>query len=195
MAKILYIEDSPLDRALIRQVLEGEGHTVVEATDGLQGIQAVREEQPDLILMDLNIPGMDGYETATRIKTLSAFSHIPIIALTATSSTGTRERSLTAGCDGYLTKPVDAAALPAQVTAFLAGRREKMTSEEESLYLREYNKRLVDHLEQKIQELTLANTALIHNAKMKSRFIDLAALELRTPLTVVQGSVSLLTMP
>lgn len=194
MAKILHIEDSPLDRALVRQVLEGAGYVVAEAVDGLQGIKAVSEEQPDLILIDIDVPGLNGYETATRIKSLAAFSHIPIIALTG-SDAGTRERSLTAGCDGYLTKPLDVDQLPRHVSDFLGGRRENISDQERLFYLDEYKVQLVDRLEQKIQELTLANTALMRDAKMKSRFIDLAAHELRTPLAVVHGYVSLLSMP
>ena len=195
MAKILYVEDNAANRLLVQQVLEGVGHTVLEAVDGLSGIKAAREQKPDLILLDINIPGMDGYETATRIKSFPALSSIPIIALTAKVMAGDRERALTAGCDGYIAKPIDVDELPRQVTEFLNGRRDKVSVEQESVYLREYNERLVDHLEQKVKELTIANQVLAHTDTMKSRFIDLAAHELRTPLAAIRGYLGILTLP
>jgi len=195
MKKILYVEDNPANRILVRQVLEMAGYTIIEAVNGLSGIKIAREEQPDLILMDINIPGMDGYETATRIKTLPELGNVPIIALTAKAMLGDRERALTAGCDGYISKPIDVDLLPQQVAEFLGGRREKVSDEQENVYLREYNERLVEHLEQKIEKLTQTNKTLSHADQMKSRFIDMAAHELRTPLAAMHGYLSILTVP
>ncbi len=192
---ILYVEDNPANRLLVQQVLEGVGYRVIEAADGLSGIKMAQESQPDLILMDINIPGMDGYEAATRIKSLPELSHIPIIALTAKVMSGDRERTLTAGCDGYIAKPIDIDLFPRQIAEFLGGLRESVSVEQESLYLREYSERLVDRLEKKVQELTKANENLAHTDKMKSRFISLAAHELRSPLTTIHGYLSLLTAP
>ena len=191
--KILYIEDHPANRMLVRQVLEGAGFSVIEAIDGLSGIQVARQEKPDLILMDINIPGIDGHEAATRIKSLPELNDVPIVALTARVMAGDRERTLTAGCDGYIAKPINVDTLPQQVAEFLGGMRETITIEQESAYLREYNERLVSHLEEKVEELTRANQALKHTDSMKSRFISLAAHELRTPVAAVHGYLSLLT--
>ncbi len=195
MKKVLYIEDNTANRMLVQQVLGSVGYEVIEAVDGLSGIQMAREKQPDLILMDINIPGMDGYEAATRIKSIPELSHIPIIAVTAKAMAGDREMALTAGCDGYLSKPIDVDALPGQVAEFLGGMRETVDIGKESTYLREYNERLVDRLEKKVQELTRANEQLAHTDLMKSRFIGMAAHELRTPLTAIHGYLSLLTAP
>ncbi|MDX1520510.1 MAG: hybrid sensor histidine kinase/response regulator [Anaerolineae bacterium] len=193
--KILYIEDNQANRMLVSQVLAGAGFTVIEAIDGLSGIQMAREEKPDLILMDINIPGIDGHEAATRIKSLPEMNNTPIVAVTARVMAGDRERALTAGCDGYIAKPIDVDRLPQQVSEFLGGMRETITVEQESAYLREYNERLVSHLEEKVEELTQANEALKHTDTMKSRFISLAAHELRTPVAAVYGYLSLLTTP
>jgi len=195
MAKILYVEDNVANRMLVSQLLEPLGHTVIEAVDGITGIQAAQDEKPDLILMDINIPGMDGYETTTRIKSLPEMGNVPIIALTARTMAGDRERALTAGCDGYIAKPIDVDELPKQIDEFLDGRRDTVSLDQESDYLREYNVRLVDHLEQKVRELTAANEEVERRALMKGRFIDLAAHELRTPLTAVHGYLSILTAP
>lgn len=195
MTKILHVEDNQANRILVRQVLEMAGYTVIDAEDGLSGINLTQQEQPDLILMDINIPGMDGFETATRIKSLPGLKTVPIIAVTAKVMLGDRERALTAGCDGYIAKPIDVDTLPRQIAEFLGGRREKVSTEQQNLYLREYNERLVDRLEQKVKELTQANEALAHTDVMKSRFISLAAHELRTPLAAIRGYLGILTAP
>ncbi len=191
--KILYVDDNPNNRTLMRQILEDAGYTMVEAADGLSGIELAQEERPDLILMDINMPGLDGYETTTRLKSIPALKDVPIVALTGKVMPGNRERALVAGCAGYMTKPLKTDLLPRQVANFLGGFRETLTPEEENIYLREYSQRLVHRLEQKMQEFVLSTELLTHTDLMKSRFIKLAAHELRTPLTGLRGYLSLLT--
>ncbi|MCB0154448.1 MAG: response regulator [Anaerolineae bacterium] len=193
--KVLYIEDHPANRMLVRQVLEGGGFTVIEAVDGLSGIQMAQTERPDLILMDINIPGIDGHEAATRIKSLPELTNVPVVALTARVMAGDRERTLAAGCDGYISKPIDVDRLPDQIWEFLGGHRETIPMEEERIYLREHNESLVKHLEEKVKELTKVNEELQHTDTMKSRFISLAAHELRTPMAAVHGYLTMLTSP
>lgn len=118
-AKILYIEDNLENRILIRRILQAEGYTMLEAASAAQAIAVVRRQKPDLILMDINMPDMDGYTLTTRLKAIPGLRQIPIIALTANVMKGDRERTLEAGCDGYLQKPVDVDALPQQVMQFL----------------------------------------------------------------------------
>lgn len=124
MAKILYIEDNFENRLLVKRVLMVEGHTVLEACDGPQGLQVVRDQTPDLILVDINLPDMDGYEVTARMREMSALHHVPIVALTANVLRGDRERSLEAGCDGYIQKPLDVDMLPTQIDAFLRQARQ-----------------------------------------------------------------------
>ncbi len=104
--KILYIEDNPQNMRLVRKMLRVGGYTMLEATDGTSGVMMAAEEKPDLILMDINLPDIDGVEATRRIKAMPELAKIPIIALTANVMQGDKERFTSAGCDGYLAKPV-----------------------------------------------------------------------------------------
>ena len=195
MSKILYVEDNLANRLLVKRILEAAGHTVLEAVDGLEGIRVAQETIPDLILMDINIPGMDGYEATTKLKGIPELKNTPIIALTAKVMAGDREMALTAGCDGYIPKPIDVDMLPSQVDEFLGGKREEVPAAQERVYLRQYSQQLVDRLENKIAELIRANAELQRMDELKSRFISIAAHELRTPITVMQGYLTILLDP
>ena len=116
---ILYIEDNADNRILVRRVLEVEGYAVVEAKDAHQALQRLETEPTDLILMDINMPDMDGYALTTKIKSMPNFAKLPIVAVTANVMRGDRERSLEAGCDGYIQKPIDIDTLSQQIGRFL----------------------------------------------------------------------------
>jgi two-component system cell cycle response regulator DivK len=121
-ARILYIEDDFQNRVLVRRVLEASGYAIVEAENGPMGLQLAQEIVPDLILMDINLPEMDGYEVTSRLKNLETLTHVPIIAMTANVMKGDREKTLAAGCDGYIQKPIDVDLLPEQIKQFLASK-------------------------------------------------------------------------
>ena len=117
--RILYIEDNPENRLLMRRVLVAEGYVVEEALDGSSGLQQAAESPPDLILIDINLPEIDGYEVTARLKQLPNLAGVPIIAVTANVMKGDREKTLAAGCDGYIQKPIDIDLLPSQIEGFL----------------------------------------------------------------------------
>jgi CheY-like chemotaxis protein len=119
MTRILYVEDNEDNIYMLRRRLERKGIEVIVAQDGEQGIAAAARERPDLILMDLSLPVIDGWEAARRLKSSPETGAIPIIALSAHAMTGDRERALAAGCDDYDTKPVDLASLMAKIAALL----------------------------------------------------------------------------
>lgn len=122
--RILYIEDNLENRTLVKRILEAESFVVLEADDGPSGMRVAEQEAPALILMDINLPEIDGYEVTAKLRQIPSLAHVPIVALTANVLKGDRERSLAAGCDGYIQKPVDVDMLPAQIAAFLrAGRK------------------------------------------------------------------------
>ena len=106
MSTILYIEDNPLNMRLVRKLIHSFGFNFIEALDGLSGLYLAQQQVPDLILVDINLPDIDGLEVTSRLKSNSALRHIPVVALTANAMHGDRERCLKAGCDGYLAKPI-----------------------------------------------------------------------------------------
>ena len=191
--KILYVEDDPSSEILVRRVLESEGFQIITTADGLSAIEIAKRELPDLILMDINISGLDGYEVTTRLRTIDDLELVPIVAVTATTLQGDRERALIAGCTGYISKPIDVDQFPDQVRSFLQGTKEEIESaEEKAEYLVEYSHRLVDRLEEKIRELERSNAELLRLDKMKTDFIIIAGHELRTPITAIHGYAQIL---
>ena len=106
MARILVVEDNPTNMRLSTFLLESEGHVVLGAADAEQGLTLAREEQPDLVLMDIQLPGMDGLEATKLLKADVATRDIPVVALTALAMKGDEERIRSAGCDGYIAKPL-----------------------------------------------------------------------------------------
>jgi two-component system cell cycle response regulator DivK len=122
-ATILYVEDNPENRMLIRRILQAEGFNMIEASNAKQALETIHQELPDLILMDINLPEMDGYTLTARLKAMPQLKNVPIIALTANVMRGDRERTLEAGCDGYIQKPVDVDLIPQQITQFLANKK------------------------------------------------------------------------
>lgn len=116
---ILYVEDDPNNRTLIRRILGAEGFTVHEAANAESALETLKTLKPDLILMDINLPRVDGYTLTAQIRALPGFHNIPILALTANVLIGDRERSLKAGCDGYIQKPIDIDTIAAQVQRFI----------------------------------------------------------------------------
>jgi two-component system cell cycle response regulator DivK len=119
LATILYVEDNQDNRVLVKRVLEAEGYRVLEAQDGLTGIEVACAKHPALILMDISLPEVDGFEVTARLKAMQNLRDVPIIALTANVMKGDRERTLEAGCSGYIQKPIDIDLLPAQIAGFL----------------------------------------------------------------------------
>ena len=117
--RILVIEDHEENRRLLRDLLTSFGYELVEAVTGEDGVIAAENERPDLILMDIQLPGIDGYETTRRIKANSALNSIPVIAVTSYALSGDDIKAFAAGCDGYLTKPFDPAELLAKIQGYL----------------------------------------------------------------------------
>jgi two-component system cell cycle response regulator DivK len=117
---ILLIDDSALNRKLIETVLKPQGYRVVIAEDGQAGVAAALREKPDLILMDVMMPIMNGYDATRRIKDQRETAHIPVVALTASALPQERNQAMEAGCDGYISKPIDTRAFPGQVRQFLS---------------------------------------------------------------------------
>src|SRR5882672_1943908 len=121
---ILYIEDDPGSQILVQRTLSFAGYRVVVASRGIEGLDLAIKEMPALILMDINLPDLSGREVTTKLRSDVRFRTLPIVALTAQSQAGEREKAIAAGATGYLTKPVDIDKLPDQIAHYMAGARD-----------------------------------------------------------------------
>ena len=124
---ILYIEDNPDNMMLVKRALESRGYTLLEAFTGIKGVEAAEQKDIDLVLLDINLPDIDGYEVARRIRASGKhnLAYIPIIAVTANALKGDAEKALSAGCDVYMSKPINIRELWARVEAFVPAPEQK----------------------------------------------------------------------
>jgi two-component system cell cycle response regulator DivK len=123
MPKILLVEDNEMNRDMLSRRLQRRGYQVVLALDGQSGVEMTQSQAPDLVLMDMSLPVLDGWEAARRLKADATTRHIPVIALTAHAMSSDREKALEAGCDDYDTKPVELPRLLAKIDALLRGAK------------------------------------------------------------------------
>jgi signal transduction histidine kinase len=187
-ATILHIEDEPANRLLVRKLLTADGMQVVDAETGLEGIRRALEIHPDLVLIDLNIPDLDGFEVALRLRSDPALAGTPLVAITAE---GDRDTSLAVGCDGFIQKPIQARRFAEDVRAYLAGRRERPSQPADNR-LRAQSEKIVRHLEEKVAELVAANERLRTMDKLRKEFYRNVSHELATPLTPIVGYLSMM---
>jgi signal transduction histidine kinase len=187
MPKVLHIEDDPANRLLVRKLLTPAGLEVVDAVDGMDGIQKAMAETPDLVLVDIAIPGLDGYEVTLRLRAEPSLAKVPIVAITAE---GNRDTSLAVGANGFIEKPIDARTFAATIHGYLGGQSEQSGRIEESL--RKQSQRIVGHLEEKVSELSQANQRLLELDQARKQFYRNVSHELSTPMTPIVGYVKLL---
>jgi signal transduction histidine kinase len=191
MSRVLHIEDDPANRLLVRKLLVADGHEVIDAADGLEGVRSALTLRPDLVLVDLNIPGLDGYEVTLRLRSEPPLAGVRIVAITAE---GDRDASFAVGCDGFIQKPIDARTFAALVRSYIAGHREPYTSSPDATgeRLRLQSHRIVGHLEQKVAELSEANDRLREVERLRTEFYRNISHELATPMTPIVGYLRML---
>lgn len=172
--KILYIEDHNESKLLVTRMLEAEGCDVVSCSDGVHGMELAESERPDLILVDMNLPFMDGYETATRLKALfpKGMKQLPVIATSVYSSYDEKDMAIAAGCDGFISKPIDVESFISTLYAYYNGRRDAILPERERDALVKYHRKLVKKLEAKAAAIMLDDETGLYNAKYLYKRIE-----------------------
>ena len=188
MARVLHIEDDPKNRLLVRKLLAADGHEIIDAATGLEGVRLAGTERPDLVLVDINVPDLDGYEVILRLRGMGALEGVPLIVITAE---GERQASLAVGADGFIGKPIDAGRFAKTIAKFLKGHREHSDDTRE-LHLRQRSHKIVERLETKVRELSDANQRLEAMARLRREFLRNVSHELATPMTPVVGYLRLL---
>jgi len=196
---VLHVEDFKNNRELVRRILESRGYNVVDAVTGLEGITLAQKIKPDLILMDINLPDLDGFSVVTRLRSHPQLASVPIIAITARNFSDDPERAKAIGCDGYVSKPFSVDQLLTEVSSRIGRPRTEDKITQREYFLREHSASLVEELERKFNELSAAHAELnaIHERlqrldEAKTDFIHIAAHELRTPLTTVTAYADML---
>ena len=210
---ILYIENNEFNQRLIKKILEPAGFPISEARDGIQGIKKAIDLKPDLVLMDLDLPYLDGTGVAAKIKSVAGLENVPIVALTARTGRDTRQRALVSGCDGCIEKPINAETFPDQIRTYLEGKREEYDPANKTQILKDINVNLIDLLRSKVEELEKANLELVKSKeelesayvqsqqsnvelqklnRLKENIVAITSHELRTPLSIANGYIDLL---
>ncbi len=200
--KILCIEDNPVNWRLVQRLLTQSGYDVFWAEEGLQGYDLAVSHKPALVLLDINLPGLSGFEVATKLRQNHELNGIPIVALTAKTMKSDRETALVAGCDGFISKPIDPFQFVGQVEAYLGGRRDRIEQGREGAALRQFSQQVVDHLEAQLIEaqeanrkLTEAQEQLQRRNRQLSRLLAFSqrVLDERDPLLLLERVLSQVT--
>ena len=187
--KIVHIEDRRENRILVRKLLEAAGHEVIDAVDGVAGIDLATSVSPDMVLIDINLPGLDGYEVVTKLRGQPSLAETPIVAVTAE---GDRDRAVSLGFDGLIAKPIQVSTFESVLRGFAAGRREHVPDAARAAHLAEHGRRVVDRLEEKVRALTLANERMQEVDQLKMEVLRNVSHELATPITPLLGYVKML---
>lgn len=188
MARVLHIEDDAASRLLVRKILEAAGHVVSDATSGLEGVRVAERERPDIVLVDINVPDLDGYEVTLRLRGTPGMEDTPIVAITAG---GEREDSLAVGADGFVQKPIDVTGFPALVARYLAGHSERGDTRAGEA-LRSRSRKIAERLDDKVGALAETNRRLQEVARLRREFLRSLSHEFATPMTPVVGYLRLL---
>ena len=188
MLKVLHIEDDSDNRRLVSKILRANGFAVVEADDGISGIRKALATEPDIILLDIELPDMNGYEVTLKLRGELEGRSVPIVAL---SGKGDKSMSSAVGCDGHIFKPINIQKLPGQVRAAIQKRHASAMDERESLLLTQ-SQQLASRLQSKIEELEAANRAILESEKVRAEFYRNLSHELSTPLTPAVGYLNML---
>jgi signal transduction histidine kinase len=190
VSRVLHIEDNPVNRLLVRKLLMAAGHEVVDAETGIEGVRLAETCNPDLVLVDINVPDLDGYEVTLRLRGMPRMQGKPIVAITAE---GDRQTSLAMGADGLIQKPIDAQRFAELIDKYLAGHSERGARDgADAEILRSRSQKLVERLEQTVNGLSEANRQLEENARLRQMFLQNLSHEFATPMTPVVGYLRLL---
>ncbi len=179
--RILCIEDNAMNWRLVQRLLSQAGYEMHWAGDGLKGCEMASELKPDLVLLDINLPGLSGFEVATKLRQDPGLEGLLIVALTAKTMRSDRETALVTGCDGFISKPIDPFLFVGQVEAYFGGHRDRLEQGREGAALRQFSQQVVEHLETQLrqaqeanQKLLEAQTALEHRNRLLSRLLALS---------------------
>jgi len=160
-ARILCIEDNPVNWRLVQRLLAQAGYEMHWAEEGLKGYEMALEIKPDLILLDINLPGLSGFEVAMKLRQNPDLAQLPVVALTAKTLKSDRETALVAGCTGFISKPIDPFSFVDQVSAYLRGRVDRVEQSREGDALRQFSQQVVEHLEAQLRDAQETNRKLM----------------------------------
>ena len=176
-SRILCIEDNPMNWRLVQRLLSQAGYEMHWAEDGLKGCEMALDLKPALILLDINLPGLSGFEVATKLRQNMGMNATLIVALTAKTMRSDRETALVTGCDGFISKPIDPFLFVGQVKGYLGGQRDRLEKGREGAALRQFSQQVVEHLEAQLREAQEGNRKLLEaQAELEQRSQSLSNL-------------------